>query len=310
MRVVVAEYLQEPFLDRLGEIGDIVYDPDLYADRERLLEVVSDADAIFIRNRTLIDGELLAAAPRLRVIGRLGVGMDNIDTVACAGAKVTIVPALGANAVSVAEYVMGALLVLIRPVFDKTESMVRGEWPRQGHAFGHELLGRTLGLVGFGAIAREVATRASAFGMRVLAYDPFLSTDDPAWEGVERTELIALLARSDAVSIHVPLTADTRHLIDGGALASMKPGAVLVNTSRGGVVDEEALVEAMRRGRIAGAALDVFEAEPLGPVAAARFTGLDHLILTPHISGNTEESVDRVAGVVVDGVAALLGEVP
>lgn len=135
-RVVVAEYLQEPFLARLAEVGDVVYDPDLYDDRSRLLDAVSGANAIFIRNRTQIDEELFSAAQHLRVVGRLGVGMDNIDTEACARANVEIVPGFGANAVSVAEYVLAALLVLTRPVFDKTESMVRGEWPRQGHAFG------------------------------------------------------------------------------------------------------------------------------------------------------------------------------
>lgn len=305
-KVVVSEFLPETHLERLRRRFVVVYDPDLYKDRRRLLEELSDAAAIFVRNRTRIDNELLASAPELRVVGRLGVGLDNIDLGGCAAAGVTVIPAVGANAVSVAEYVIGAILVLLRGVYDMTSSMVAGEWPRQGHAFGHELLGKTLGLIGLGSIARQVAVRAAAFGMGIVAFDPYLPDDDAAWGSVGKVGLETLLATSDVVSLHVPLGEGTGNLIDAAALALMKPTAVLVNTSRGGIVDETALAAALREGSIAGAALDVFSAEPLGPEPAATFAGVPNLVLTPHLAGNTEEAVDRVAGMIVAAVEEAL----
>jgi (S)-sulfolactate dehydrogenase len=243
---------------------------------------------------------LIGAGHRLRVVGRLGVGLDNIDMERCGAAGINVISAHGANAVSVAEYVIGAMFVLMRGVYGMTESMLAGEWPRQGHAFGHELTGQVLGLIGFGAIAREVATRAAGLGMVVMAHDPFLENQDPVWAGVRRVELDGLMAASDVVSLHVPLDDSTRGLIDADALAGMKPTAILVNTSRGGIVDEEALAEALRQGRLGGAALDVFATEPLGPEAAAVFAGTPNLLLTPHVAGNAREAVDRVATLIVD----------
>jgi (S)-sulfolactate dehydrogenase len=301
-KVVVSEFLPDPHLDHLRQSFDVVYDPDLYADRDRLLAELAGTVAILIRNRTLIDPGLLVAAPDLRVVGRLGVGLDNIDTEACLRAGVTVIPAVGANAVSVAEYVIGAMLVLVRRVYEMTPSMVAGEWPRQGHAFGHELLGKRLGLIGLGSIARQVAVRAAAFGMGIIAYDPLLPEEDRAWDTVDKVDLETLLTTSDVVSLHVPLGDQTRHLIDAGALALMKPTTVLINTSRGGIVDETALAAVLRDGALAGAALDVFATEPLGPGPAAIFAGVPNLVLTPHLAGNTEESVERVASTIVAAV--------
>jgi (S)-sulfolactate dehydrogenase len=305
-KVVVPEFLPAPHLERLRQSFEVVYDPDLYADRSRLLAEIGEAAAVLIRNRTRIDQELLDAAPGLRVVGRLGVGLDNIDLDGCVGAGVTVIPAVGANAVSVAEYVIGAMLVLVRGVYDMTPSMVAGEWPRQGHAFGHELSGKTLGLVGLGSIARQVAMRAVVFGMRIVAFDPFLPDGDTAWGTVGKVNLETLLSTSDVVSLHVPLGEGTRNLIDAAALALMRPTAVLVNTSRGGIVDETALAAALRHGSIAGAALDVFATEPLGPKPAATFAGVPNLLLTPHLAGNTEEAVDRVASMIVAAVEEAL----
>ena len=305
-RVVVSEYLQEQFLTRLGERMELVFDPDLYADRPRLLEEIANAEAIVIRNRTQIDSELLGAAKALKVVGRLGVGLDNIDMEACGEAGVTVIPAVGANAVSVAEYVMTAALLLTRGIFGMTSSMVAGEWPRQGHAFGRELMGTTLGLVGFGSISRQVAARAAAFEMKIVAFDPYLPDDDPAWQSADNVELDELLAGADVISLHTPLNESTRNLIDAAALGKMKPEAVLINTSRGGIVDESALAEALREGLIGGAAIDVFASEPLRPEPAANFASLDNLILTPHVAGNTNEAVDRVGEMITDAVLGLL----
>ena len=307
--VVVSEYLQDQFLDRLRSHFDVLYDPDMFADRPRLLDEVGQARAIVVRNRTRIDEELLGRAAFLEVVGRLGVGLDNIDMEAAAAAGVTVYPAYGANAVSVAEYVMGAMLFLRRGVFTMTASMTEGLWPRQGHAFGRELDGETLGLIGFGSIAREVVRRASSFGMSATAHDPYVPADDPTWgAGVVKAGLEEVLAGSDVVSVHVPLMESTRHLIDEAAISLMREDSILINTSRGGVVDEDALAEALREGRIGGAALDVFESEPLGEDAASRFRGLDNVLLTPHIAGNTIESVDRVASITVDSVLGALAE--
>jgi (S)-sulfolactate dehydrogenase len=307
-KILVSEYLPDEHLDRLRAEHEVLYDPDLGTDRPRLLSHVAGVEAIFTRNRTQVDEELLGAADSLRVVGRLGVGLDNIDLEGCADAGINVISAHGANAVSVAEYVIGAMFVLVRGVYGMTPSMLAGEWPRQGHAFGRELTGQTLGLVGFGAIAREVASRAGGLGMEVLAHDPFLDEADLAWGAVRSVGLDALLAASDVVSLHVPLDEGSRGLIDSAALARMKPTAILINTSRGGIVDETALVEALRQGRLGGAALDVFATEPLGPEAAAVFAGTANLLLTPHVAGNAREAVDRVATLIVDAVLTELSD--
>ncbi len=301
-KLLVSEYLQDDYLELLRGAGEVVYDPDLYGDRPRLLEAVADADAIFIRNRTRIDQELITAARQLRVVGRLGVGLDNIDMDSCEQVGLEVIPAVGANAISVAEYVIGAMLVLIRGVFGMTSSMVAGEWPRQGHAFGHELSGKTLGLLGLGSIARHVASRAAALEMEITAHDPYVPEADPVWQTTRRAGFEELLAVSDVVSVHTPLTDETRNLIDASAIALMKPTAIVINTSRGGTIDETALAAALRNGTIGGAALDVFASEPLGPGPAGTFADAPNLLLTPHVAGNTQESVDRVARMIVTRV--------
>ncbi|MDH3637829.1 MAG: 3-phosphoglycerate dehydrogenase, partial [Gammaproteobacteria bacterium] len=169
-----------------------------------------------------------------------------------------------------------------------------------------EITGKRLGLLGFGRIAREVAWRGTALGMEIAAFDPFVPAQDAAWQNAQRLDLDALLAQSDAVSLHVPLTDQTRHLIDRHAIANMQPGAVLVNAARGGTLDEQALADALREGHLAGAALDVFETEPLTRAAADRFKGLHNLILTPHIAGVTSESNQRVSAITADNVRRVL----
>ena len=301
-RVVVSEFMDEAALDGFGEGFDVRYDPALVDDRAGTLAALADADAIIVRNRTRVDAELLRRAPRLRAVGRLGVGLDNIDMAACDARAVSVHPATGANAASVAEYVIAAIMVLVRGAFASNGAMLAGEWPRGALGRGGEVGGRTLGLVGYGTIAREVATRARALGMAVIAHDPHAAPDD----GTEAIALDALLGRADAVSLHVPLTDATRAMIGPDALAGMKPGAVLVNTSRGGIVDERAVAEALRSGRLGGAALDVFEDEPLGASAAAVFEACPNLVLTPHIAGVTAEANRRVSHLTVENVRRAL----
>lgn len=294
--VVVAEFMDETAVADLSGDHDVLYDPTLADRRGALLECLAGARALIVRNRTRVDREVLDAATGLRVVGRLGVGLDNIDLDACEARGVEVRPATGANAVAVAEYVMAAILVLVRRVFDASAEVAAGAWPRE-RLVGGEVSGRQLGLIGFGAVARQVAVRAAALGMGVVAFDPYLTDDDDAWSLAERVDIDALLTGSEAVSVHVPLAPETHHLLDAAAIARMPPGAVLVNTARGGVVDEEAVADALRAGRLGGAALDVFETEPLDGEAGARLSGVPNLLLTPHIAGVTQES-NRAVGMI------------
>ncbi|MDX2343876.1 MAG: hydroxyacid dehydrogenase [Acidimicrobiia bacterium] len=304
--VVVSEFMNEAALAPLRAEHEVLFDPELVDERSALLAAVADAEAIIVRNRTQVDDELLTAAPRLRVVGRLGVGLDNIDMGACQRRGIAVHPATGANTRAVAEYVIASVMMLFRGAYQARDRMVDGAWPR-GALQGRETSGKTLGLVGLGGIARLVAERATAFGMTVAAFDPFLAADDPAWTGVTRVDNLAdLLARSDAISLHVPLTDSTRHLINADSLGTMRSGAIVVNTSRGGVVDDAALAAAIRNGHIAGAALDVFETEPLTATAAEMFADLDNVVLTPHIAGLTTESNERVSDVTVENVKKTL----
>ncbi len=305
MRIVITEFMDEAALGGFPAHADITYDPTLVDDRPRLLPLLADADALIVRNRTQVDAALLGAAPALRVVGRLGVGLDNIDMPACAARNVIVHPATGANTLAVAEYVIASAMVLRRGAYRANAAMLAGDWPRSA-LMGHELAGATMGLVGYGAIARAVASRARDLGMAVAAFDPHLPADDPAWLGTDRLDFPVLLAKADILSLHVPLTDATRHLIDGTALAAMKAGAILINTARGGVVDETALAAALRSGHLRGAALDVFETEPLTAQAAAIFTDLPSLLLTPHIAGVTQEANIRVSALTVARVRETL----
>jgi (S)-sulfolactate dehydrogenase len=303
--IVIAEFMDETVIRNAFARHDVLYDPALVDDRERLHAALHDARALIVRNRTQVRAMLLAAAPRLKVIGRLGVGLDNIDVEACKARDIAVHPAKGANDGAVAEYVITAALVLLRGAWQATHEVARGDWPRTA-LIGREIAGKTLGLVGYGGIARETARRAAALGMQVRAYDPHLPDNDAAWAGAQRCELDSLLAGSDVVSLHVPLTPETRNLIDGAALRRMKREAVLINTSRGGVVDEAELAAALRGRRLGGAALDVFEREPLEARDAERFQGAPNLLLTPHIAGVTHESNARVSEVTARAVLACL----
>jgi (S)-sulfolactate dehydrogenase len=292
--IVVCEFMDEAAVDGLRADFDVLYDPTLVDRPVELIDALLPARGLIVRNRTQVREKLLVAAPQLKVVGRLGVGLDNIDVEACRSRGINVYPATGANDLSVAEYVITASLMLLRGAWLSSGDMLAGHWPR-GRLMGRELCGRTMGLVGFGSIAREVATRAKALGMAVAASDPYVPADSSVWDGVTRMSLDELLATADVVSLHVPLLDETRHLISAGAIARMRPDAVLINAARGGVVDEAALAAALREGRLAGAALDVFETEPLTREAAAVFAGAPHLILTPHIAGVTQESNVRVS---------------
>jgi (S)-sulfolactate dehydrogenase len=303
--ILITEFMDAAAVERLKAKFETHYDPNLVDRPEELAEAVKNLDVLIVRNRTQVRGALLEGAAKLKCVGRLGVGLDNIDVEACQGRGVAVYPATGANDLSVAEYVMTAALMLHRRAWLSTASVIAGEWPRQ-KLVGGEIAGRTMGLVGLGSIAREVAWRAHAYGMQVAAYDPYLEATHPAWQIARNVSLDGLLEIADVVSLHVPLTEGTRHMIGAAQLKAMRKNAILVNAARGGVLDEEALAEALRSNEIGGAALDVFEAEPLTAEAGGKFAGLVNLVLTPHIAGVTGESNVRVSNLIADLVIAHL----
>ena len=304
--IVISEFMNDAAVKRLRAEFDVRYEPTLVDELQRLHVAVSSATALIVRNRTQVDAELIARAPKLRVVGRLGVGLDNIDTSACAARSIEVIAATGANAVSVAEYVLTTAMLLLRGAYLSSAAVAAGQWPRPTLSQGREINGKTLGLIGFGSIGRITAHLARCLGMRVIAYDALVAEDDAAWRDhdVERNTLEKVLAEADVISLHVPLDAKTRGLIGASRIALMRRGAIVINTSRGGIVDEAALAEALRAGSLAGAALDVFENEPLA--AGSMLANAPNLILTPHIAGVTQESSVRVGEVIADRVGACL----
>lgn len=301
--IVITEFLDPGPIEVLKQQYSVHVDTGLWSKRAELEGLVAGAIGLIVRNRTRVDAVLLDKAPRLVVIGRLGVGLDNIDMAACKARNVTVCPALGTNAVSVAEYVIAATLVLLRgPAFLSTARLAAGEWPREEMGRGSEAAGRRFGIIGYGAIGQTVGVRARAMGMHVVAHDDYLPADDRAWAHAERATLDELLDTCDIVTLHCPLTTETRGLIGARELARMRKGAILINTARGGIVDEVALVEALRSGRLGGAALDVLATEPIDQATAGMFRGVANVILTPHVAGITLESNARISSVTVENV--------
>lgn len=305
-RIVITEFMNERAVAQLAAKHVVVYDPTLVDDPARLHAEAAGADAIVVRNRTQVRGELLVALAKCRVVGRLGVGLDNIDGVACEARGITVIPATGANALGVAEYVIATAMLLLRGAYRSTPEVIAGRWPRDMLGNGREIGGKTLGLVGFGSIGQLTAKLARGIGMKVMAHDAAMDESNPvfAHAGVQCLDLDDLTARADVISLHVPLLASTRHLFGAQRISTMKPGAVLINTARGGVVDEAAVADALRSGRLGGAALDVFEAEPM--LAGGVFAGCPNLLLTPHIAGVSSESNQRVSSVIAQRVLEAL----
>lgn len=305
-RIVITEFMDGPAVDSLRQRFDVLYDPQLVDQPARLLTEAASADALIVRNRTQVRGDLLAALARARVVGRLGVGLDNIDVPACEARGIRVIPATGANALAVAEYVIGTTMLLLRGAYLSTADVTAGRWPRTALSSGRETAGKTLGLVGFGGIGQLTARLARALGMEVVAHDPMIAPDAPVWAatGVAPLALDALVARADAVSLHVPLTPQTRGLFDANRLAAMKRGAVLINTARGGICDEAAVAQALRSGQLGGAAFDVFDPEPLP--AGSAWKDCPNLVLTPHIAGVTAEANERVSTLIAEQVRAAL----
>ncbi|GGE53239.1 hypothetical protein GCM10011391_35170 [Pullulanibacillus camelliae] len=305
MKVLITELMWEEGIEALGNECAVDYDQELWRDRKRLLAKLKDVDGLIVRNQTQVDEELLRHAPHLKVIGRLGVGLDNINLAACRQRHLTVVYAKNANAISVAEYVMGAMLSVSRTFSEASRDVKQGNWNRKQFT-GREIYGKTLGLIGVGEIAGRIAKRATAFGMQVIGYDPFIMAYDfPIAEvGIKLSTFEELLQASDYISIHVPLTEATKNLLTASEFAIMKPSCCLINTSRGGIVNESDLADALKAGQISKAILDVLQQEPASNHHPLIET--NKAILTPHIAGLTEESQVRTSLLVATEVNKVL----
>ena len=306
MRIVISEFMDAPAVAQLAAQHDVLYDTALVDDAPRLLIEAAHANAIVVRNRTQVRGELLAALRQCRVVGRLGVGLDNIDVAACEARGMTVIPATGANALSVAEYVVGTAMLLLRGAYQRSADVAAGSWPRSALSNGREVSGKTLGLIGFGSIGQLTARLAQGLGMTVVAFDAMMDAANPAFAqtGVLCMALDELTAAADVISLHVPLLASTRDLFNAQRIAAMKPGSVLINTARGGVVNEAALAAALKAGHLGGAAIDVFAVEPVP--ANSVWVGCSNLLLTPHIAGVTAEANERVSALIAERVLKAL----
>ena len=300
-RVLVSDPLSEEGLRLLEAHAQV--DVRTGLSPEELARIIPPYDALIVRSGTRVTREVLAAAENLKVIARAGVGVDNIDIDAATEYGVMVVNAPTGNIVAAAEHTIALLMALARRLPQAYVAMREGRWDRKAY-MGVEVREKTLGLIGLGRVASEVARRARGLEMHVIAHDPYVSTEYAQKLGVALVPLEELLSRADVVSLHLPLTAETRHFMNAARFARMKPGSYLINTSRGGVVDEEALLRALDEGRLAGAALDVFSVEPLPEDHPLRRH--PKVILTPHIGGSTVEAQARVARDAAEQVIAVL----
>jgi len=304
-KILVSDPLSEEGLNVLKEIKEFQVDCKADLKPDELKEIIKDYDALIVRSATKVTKDIIGAANNLKAIGRAGVGLDNVDLEAATQKGIIVMNTPAGNTISTAEHTFSMILALSRNIAQANASTKKGEWKRSKF-MGVELYGKTLGIAGFGRIGSEVAKRALTFGMKVLAFDPFLSKDVAEGLGVEVVELKDLLERADYITVHTPLTEETRHMISTKEFAIMKKGVRIINCARGGIIDEVALAGAIKEGKVSGAAIDVFEKEPV-PVDS-ELLKLDNVVTTPHLGASTEEAQVNVAIEVAEIVRdALLG---
>ncbi len=302
--ILISENIRGEAVDALAKRFEVVSLPDLWKDPSALLARIPDFRALIVRNQTQVSRAVLEAAKKMSVVGRAGVGLDNVDVAAATAAGILITCTPDQNAISVAELTIGLMLSIARNILSAAEDTRAGNWNRQ-RFLGSELYGKTFGIIGAGKIGYLTARRAQAFGMKIVAYDPFLSRDNVLLSELlaELVTLDDLLKRSDVVSCHLPSTPQTAGLLDAASFAKMKPSSIFINTSRGEVVVERDLAAALRNGTIAGAALDVRATEPPQP---GDLEGIPNLILLPHIAAFTHEAQGRVTRAICEDVARVL----
>lgn len=303
-KVLLTDGLEENGKEILRSAAEVTDQSGISA--EDLLKVVGQYDALIVRGRTKVTESVLAAAPHLKVVGRAGVGVDNIDLAAAKAYQVTVVNSPLATTVAVAELTLSLMLSLVRELPRADASMKAGKWLKKEFE-GRELFGKTLGVIGFGRIGSAVAARAKAFEMKILAYDPLVSAEEIKKRGGEPVSLDELLTAADMITMHMPLTADSRNLLNAEALAKTKAGVYIVCAARGGVIDEEALLAALNSGHAAGAALDVFANEPPG---TTELVAHPHVIDSPHIGAQTVEAQARAANDIAEEILNALAGKP
>ncbi|MBW4491260.1 MAG: phosphoglycerate dehydrogenase [Trichocoleus desertorum ATA4-8-CV12] len=304
-KVLVSDPIDQVGIDILSQVAQV--DVKTGLPPEELIRIIPEYDALMIRSGTRVTQEIIEAGTQLKIIGRAGVGVDNVDVPAATRRGILVVNSPEGNTIAAAEHTLAMMLSLSRYIPDANQSIKSGQWDRKTYV-GVEVYKKSLGIVGLGKIGAHVATVARAMGMKLLAYDPFVSTERAEQLGCRLVELDLLLREADYITLHLPKTPETTHLINAESLAKMKPTARIINCARGGIIDEDALVEAVKTGKIAGAAIDVFEAEPLGE-SSLRSAGKD-LILTPHLGASTEEAQVNVAIDVAEQIRDVLLGLP
>ena len=293
-KILITEFMDQSALDDLKSIFEVTFDPNLWRDKLSILKFSKDTDGIIIRNKTTLSKEILSEFSKLKFIGRLGVGLDNIDMDYCSEKKIKVQPASGLNADSVAEYVIQAALSLLKKIPLLHQETVKGSWPRNSFTL-NEIQGKTFGFIGFGEIAKKVFKRLEPFGVHCVAYDPYIDKNSVAEFKIELIDFEKLLQLSNIISIHLPLTNETKELINKDTFKKMTKSPIIINTSRGSIINEYDLLEAYRENLITGFALDVYEKEPVEKKFYDQISNDMNCILTPHIAGVTEESNFRVS---------------
>lgn len=291
MKVLVSDALSEQGLKILREAGGITVDVKTGLSKEELAKCIGEYDALLVRSGTKVTKEIIDNARNLKVIGRAGVGVDNVDVEAASKRGIIVMNTPGGNTISTAEHTMALILALVRNIAPASLSVKQKQWERKKFR-GTEVFGKTLGVIGLGRIGTEVAKRALTFGMKIVAYDPFVSSEKLEKLDIEPVDLDKLFKTSDIITVHTPMTSETKGLIGKKALGRMKKGVCIINCARGGIVDETALYEAIKSGKVAGAALDVYEKEP---PADSLLLELDNVLTTPHLGASTLEAQENVA---------------
>ncbi len=286
-RVLVSDKLSETAVQIFRDRGvDVDYKPDLGKDKDALLAAISEYDGLAIRSASKVTPKIIAAATRLKVIGRAGIGVDNVDIPAATSRGIVVMNTPFGNAITTAEHAISMMMALARQIPEANASTRAGKWEKN-RFMGVELFNKTLGVIGCGNIGSIVADRALGLKMKVIAFDPFLSPERAIEIGVEKVELDEIFRRADFITLHTPLTEKTRNIIDAKALAKCRKGVRIINCARGGLVVENALFEALKSGQVAGAALDVFETEP---ATEHPFFSLENVVATPHLGASTGEA--------------------
>ncbi len=297
-KILITEFINQSSLENLNKKFDVKYDEKLCENEKQLITMIKDYEGLIVRNKTQVNSNILKNALKLKFIGRLGVGLDNIDTEYCKNKNIHVQPATGMNAVSVAEYVVSSSMSLIKKIPMFHNGTIKGEWPRTTIK-SLEIKQKNLGIIGFGIIGKKVAEYSSKNGLKILAYDPYVKEINDKEINIKSSSLKEIYEKSDIISVHLPLTDETKNMVNKSSFSQMKNKPIIINTSRGGIINERDLIEAYHKNIISGFALDVFENEPIESKFYHKIKPGMNCILTPHISGVTTESNIRVSDFIV-----------